>query len=342
MEWAREIVVNAGKLWADVASEDGATSLLRLEELYRRGLPAMSRVVRKRMTVNLQDFALCDARRYTAHFGISADDGATGGHQVFEVQHNGVTYLVPALALMRALFKPSPKLLHEMFGPSALERTLWLEYSGETADIVVDAKWAVASIDRQYGNWKGLLRWMISHPTARRMADSVHRHAMEGRLALDLANCEVEIVLSGIHAPGALLVTGIRILSVTPTEAPDVSLANWEPQIEPINRSWAVGKKPCEPVAISIPTHPDGTSNLTDEEWSVIGPLLGKSRARQQPFQLCRRSLFNSVLRKLSTGVPWRKCVYDSGDWRNAATAYRNWKTRGVFEQVLTFLRETR
>jgi len=342
MEWARGIVVSGGELWAEVESTNAATGLVALTELYRRGLPTGDKTVRRTVTVNFRDFSPCDARKYTDYFGIQMTKGEAGAHQVFEVQHDGKTYLVPALALMRALFMPTPKLLHEMFGPSALERTLWLDYSNGTADIVVDAKWATSSVKERHSNWQGPLRWMASRLTARRMADSVHRNAMAGRLALNLADCEAEVVLSGSQGPNAVLVTEARILSITPSEHPDLPVIGCEHRIAFLDRDWAKGRNLNKRVSTPVPSHVDGTLELTDDEWSAIGPLLAGARKRAYSYELCQRSLFDGVLRKLATGETWRNSTYKVGDWRNAATTHRTWTRRGTFEQALEVLRDMR
>lgn len=344
MEWARGIVVSGGELWAEVESTNGATSLVALTELYRDGLPTVDKTVRRTVTVNFRDFSLCDARKYTDYFGIQMTNGEAEleGHQVFEVQHQGKTYLVPALALMRALFRPTPKLLHEMFAPNALERTLWLDYSNGTADIVVDAKWATSSAKERHSNWQGPLRWMVSHHTARKMADSVHRYAMAGRLAFDPANCEVEVVFAGVQGPKALLVTEVRVLSITPAENPDLPVVGCEHRIAFLDRDWAKGRNLNKRVSAQVPSHVDGTLELTDDEWSAIGPLLAGARKRAYSYELCQRSLFDGVLRKLATGETWRNSTYKVGDWRNAATTHRTWTRRGTFEQALEVLQDMR
>lgn len=344
MEWARGIVVSGSELWAEVESTNGATGLVALTELYRRGLPTVDKTVRRTVTVNFRDFSPCDARDYKTHFEMlmSSDVAELEGHQVFEVQHQGKTYLVPALALMRALFRPSTKLLHEMFGPSVLERTLRLDRSDGVPSVIVDAKWATNSAEKRNSNWQKPLSWMFSHPTARRMADSVHRHAMRGNLTLDLADCEVEVVLSGLQKPNLMLVNEVRILSITPSEVPDILVEGDEHQIEFIDRGRTKGRKIKESISAPIPTHADGTFELTDDEWSVVDHILCGQRKRARPYRLCQRHLFDGVLRKLGTGEPWQRSTYKVGDWRNAAFAYRSWSLRGAFEQALAVLRRMR
>lgn len=342
MEWTRGIVANGGELWADVESTSRGTCLVALTELYRRGLPVIAKKVSKTLTVNFRDFSSCNARSYTDYFGIQVTEGKVRAHQVFEVKQHGRTYLVPALALMRALFKPSTKLLHEMFAPSALERTLWLDYSNGTVNIVVDAKWATSSAEERNINWQRPLGWIASHPTARRMADSVHQHAMAGHLALDLAHCEAEVVFSGVQGPKALLVTEVRILSITPSECPDLPVVGYEHKMDFLDRNWAKGRNLRKTISEQVPAHADGTFDLTDQEWAAIAPLLSEARERSRPYKLCQRSLFDGILSKLGTGESWRRSSYKVGDWRNASTSCNRWKRRGVLEQALVVLRQMR
>ena len=100
---------------------------------------------------------------------------------------------------------------------------------------------ACLRVKERHSNWQGPLQWMASHLTARRMADSVHRNAMAGRIALNLADCEAEIVLSGSQGPHAVLVTEARILSITPSEHPD--LPAWSVASIGLRSSTAIGRK---------------------------------------------------------------------------------------------------
>lgn len=147
------------------------------------------------------------------------------------------------------------------------------------------------------------------------MADSVHRHAMMGNLTLDLADCEVEVVLSGLQKPNLMLVTKVRILSIRPSEAPDILVEGDEHQIEFIDRGKTKGRKFKESVRATIPTYADGTVELTDDEWSMVDHNLCGQRKRARPSQLCQRNLFDGVLRKLGTFEPWQRSTYKVRDW---------------------------
>jgi hypothetical protein len=299
-------------------------------------------VVRRTLKVNFSDFASCDPREYPARFGGLTLDEGVSKHQVFEVLKEGQRFLVPALALMRALFRPASKLLVNMFAPNALERTCWLDNSDGEVRLVVDANWATSSAAERNSAWEGPLGWMTMHPSARRMADSVHRHAMSGSIALDLPDGQAEVVLAGMQSASAVAVTEVRILTVFPGDVPDVQDASVTSALDFMNRGWAKGRTIQQALSAEVPLSVSRNPQVTDDEWAILGPLLEGQRKKAKPYLHCQRKLFNGVLGKLTSGKAWQSCTYEVGDWRNAATAHRTWKLRGTLEQALQVLREMR
>ncbi len=342
MDWARRIVVSGSELAAEIESTDGKTQLLGLAELYRRGVPPGVKVVRRTLTVNFTDFVLRDSREYSAHFGMVLPNGHVGGHQVFEVLNEEQRFLVPALALMRALFRPSSKLLANMFAPSALERTCWLNHSEVGARVVIDAKWATSAAEERNSDWEVPLGWMATHPSARRMADSIHQHAMSGCLAIDLPKGRAEVVVAGEQSPAGIFVTEVRFLTVFPSDAPDVQGAAVASQLDFVNREWAKGRTMQNTLSAELPLSVTSNPLVTEAEWATLGPLLEGKRKRAKPYVHCQRKLFNGVLGKLASGKAWQTCAYEVGDWRNAAYAHRTWKLRGTLQQALSALSDMR
>jgi len=293
-------------------------------------VPALQAQVRKKVEVRFDEFRVCGATEYLDHFGIPAR-GDSDLHQVFEVDCEGERYLVPALVMMRALFQPTSHLLHGMFAPSALERSCRLNHVDDELTVVVDAQWAKLASVRYKSEWEAPLRWMMLHPTARKMADSVHQYAMSGLIALDLPAGTAEVVFAGV-----------RILTVTPGDVPDLPVADWAQRVDYVNRDWKAGRNMTEALSIEVPTHTDGCIELSDAEWAVVSPLLDGPRRGQRPYQLCQRTLFDGVLSKLASGKSWREASYKVGDWRNAATCYNKWNARGAFGEAMQALRSMR
>lgn len=342
MDWVHAIVVSGGELCAEVGAANGQVRLMGLTELARRGVPAVQSTVRKQLDVCFNDFSPCSADEYITHFGLQAQHEKADRHQVFEVFSGGLRYLVPALVMMRALFRPTLKLLPLMFAPSALERSCRLECAGDEICVVVDSLWTRYAETRHYSDCTGPLRWMMLHPSARRMADSVHQNAMAGLIAVDLPAGHAEVVFAGVQAASAVLVTEVRLLTVVPSDVPDLPVANVATRVNFLDRDWVEGRDMNEPLSIHVPARADGSFELSDEEWAVVSPVLEGSRKRRQPYQLCQRAMFDGVLGKLATGKSWRDSTYKVGDWRNAATSYSRWNSRGTFAEAMQALRGMR
>lgn len=342
MDWVRRIVTSGGELRAEVEAANNQVSKLVLTELARCGVPTPKALVRQKLEVRFADFNTCSAHEYLAHFGMCARAADTDLHQVFEVESDGVRYLVPALVMMRALFRPTEHLLHRMFAPSALERTCRLDCVGEELRVVVDAPWANLAAVSRNSDWEGPLRWMMLSPSARRLADSVHQYAMAGLIAMDLPDGQAKVVFAGVRGPEAVLVTEVRILTVRPSDAPDLPAADWVPRVDYINRDWLAGRNTRDSLLFEVPPRDDGGIELSNEEWAVVAPLLAGTRKVNRPYQLCQRAIFDGILGKLATGKSWREATYKVGDWRNAATSYNRWNSRGTFSEAMQALRDMR
>jgi transposase len=77
---------------------------------------------------------------------------------------------------------------------------------------------------------------------------------------------------------------------------------------------------------------------VTDEEWSVIGPLLPSERGRScRPSQDNRR-YFEGMLWIARSGSQWRLLPDEYGKWNSVFRRYRRWVATGVFDALLESL----
>jgi len=335
--YAQRIVVAGRKLAVEMLERDGGTYLAGLDELYRDGLHKTGKRQPGTLRVSFCDFREVPSAEYERNVGITSCHGSQ--HQVFELNYQGTRILIPALALMRGLFRPKSLLLARMFAPHALERfCLWYEQDGRS-EVLVEPKGWRHSAEARHGNWKDVVRWMFSHESARRMADSVHRNAMAGRLALDLPQAKVDIILTGMDVIGVICVTSVRFASLTPLEAPQQPF-NLQVPIHFFDKELLAHKASTPCIALDIPIGPAGLE-VTEKEWSALKPILVKTR-REALLTHCPRGIFNDVLNKLSSGTSWRSAQLQASDWRLAATTYRSWRVSGAFDKALAVLTASR
>jgi transposase len=76
-------------------------------------------------------------------------------------------------------------------------------------------------------------------------------------------------------------------------------------------------------------------SDLTEEEWFQIQPLLPGRKSKTS-----KREILNAILFVLRTGTQWRYLPHDFPPWQNVYDFFRRWTRRGVFARINDALRE--
>lgn len=77
---------------------------------------------------------------------------------------------------------------------------------------------------------------------------------------------------------------------------------------------------------------------LSDEEWSLIGPLLPAERGRGCRPARDNRPFFEGMMWIARTGAQWRHLPEEYGKWNSVFRRYRRWATTGVFDAMLETL----
>jgi transposase len=73
---------------------------------------------------------------------------------------------------------------------------------------------------------------------------------------------------------------------------------------------------------------------LTDEQWSVLEPLLAAVRPRApQPIRRFRRTI-EAIVWRLQNGAKWRAIPAELGPWWMAAQTFIRWSRLGVWERL--------
>jgi len=77
---------------------------------------------------------------------------------------------------------------------------------------------------------------------------------------------------------------------------------------------------------------------LSDEEWSLIWPLLPAERGRGCRPAGDNRPFFEGMMWIARTGAQWRHLPEEYGKWNSVFRRYRRWVTTGVFDAMLETL----
>ncbi|GHO97474.1 hypothetical protein KSF_075220 [Reticulibacter mediterranei] len=80
-------------------------------------------------------------------------------------------------------------------------------------------------------------------------------------------------------------------------------------------------------------------SNLTDEQWKLLEPLIPAIKPDAAFYLHERRAIVDGILYVLRSGCPWRSLPHDFPAWQTVHHYFRIWRQQGVWDQVLDALR---
>src|SRR6266571_8893343 len=70
-------------------------------------------------------------------------------------------------------------------------------------------------------------------------------------------------------------------------------------------------------------------SDLTDEEWYLIEPLVPAVNSGGRPADHGRREIVNAIFNVLRTGCQWRFLPHDLPPWKTVYPYFRTWRLDG-------------
>jgi transposase len=80
-------------------------------------------------------------------------------------------------------------------------------------------------------------------------------------------------------------------------------------------------------------------SDLTDEQWAILGPNIPPPSLEGRPPIVERREVVNAILYILCSGCPWRLLPYEFPAWQTVYSYFRRGPREGVWDRVLKVLR---
>ena len=81
------------------------------------------------------------------------------------------------------------------------------------------------------------------------------------------------------------------------------------------------------------------TTDLTDEEWQILEPLLPPEKAGGRPRKYPMREVLNGIQYVLRGGA-WRLMPHDLPQWQTAYQSFRAWRHDGTWLRIHDQLRD--
>ena len=71
--------------------------------------------------------------------------------------------------------------------------------------------------------------------------------------------------------------------------------------------------------------------DLSDEDWTLLEPLLPRSR---KSARVDHRKIMNAIFYVLRTGMPWRDLPVRYGPYTTAYNRFNRWSRRGIWKCI--------
>jgi hypothetical protein len=214
--WLKGFVRTDGVLAAVTIDKDGVEDYVATEAVSSLHLPTGSSQY-VHLHTNTCDWTVENSRRYleARRFPVESADS----HSVFSIRHDGREILIPALALIKALFKQHVSNYRYLFHPAGLELLCRPALEGGHHTIELADKMGKAP---RYGSMFELLRWIYYYPSARAMWNSVYARASNGVCSIQLPKAKIRIAVSGTSSKGGILLTAGTVTAgnIEPLENP--------------------------------------------------------------------------------------------------------------------------
>ncbi len=81
-------------------------------------------------------------------------------------------------------------------------------------------------------------------------------------------------------------------------------------------------------------------TDLTDEQWELLEPLLPKAKPGGRPRRVELREVINAIFYLLMAGCAWRLLPHDLPPWQTVYSYFRDWKRDQTWLEVNDHLRE--
>jgi putative transposase len=85
---------------------------------------------------------------------------------------------------------------------------------------------------------------------------------------------------------------------------------------------------------------PKYATDLTDDQWKIIAPLLPAPKPGGRPRSIDIREVINAIFYLLKSGCTWRLLPNDFPHWRTVYDYFNVWKKDGTWKRIHDKLRD--
>ncbi len=247
-------------------------------------------------------------------------------HQTWSFPAQGLRCVVPALALMRAVFAVGKAHFPKLFEPGSIDDICLYSMDGT---LILEERLAQTINGLPHADHlTALLRWVYSFPSARTMWSSVAVNSTSGVLGMTLPQAAVRLSLSGKQYGQNFYATKVTLLSITAHEQPYEFAASLSPDILE-NANPPLVKRRRE--------RQEPGSAMSNDEWESIRMILKCELEDSRS-----RSTFNILLAEALENTPRTAGYTESLTTHHVSYRYQTWTRSKRLEAAMSALSHLR
>lgn len=330
MELVVSMESTGGSAFAKATTKGKQAVLIAAADLSTRGLPSTDSTSRhaRQVTTDLRTWRSVDFSDYARGVGFEVAAGTQ--HTAWEFFSGQTRFVVPALALLRAMVRPNRSLFPKLFKPQSLDDICSFDSCSALGGVSMIATGLGDSRVKHQPQMVLPISWFYCFPSARQAWASVYRGATDGLLDFQLPKAIVSFRVRSRREKWVSYVTSMTTISIEAVEEPFPFASNCPRHILASARSRIPrGKNKSAPAVRPVDT---GFEPLTDDEWLAIEPILRRSKGA---IPTGTRDLFDALAWKLSEDRSWKEVAERLGCGQSwAATTLSRWKADGRWSEV--------
>jgi hypothetical protein len=319
--WLHRIERVGGRLRGCIILENGVIQSTEPTLSWQFKAPVQAKLGVSGVT-SLHQWVPADEAEYLRMAGLSPD--LAGRHDVYAFRNRTLRFLLPAVVVWKALFRPPATAFEYLFRPSGLDDLLAPVWDSDAMTVRFIPR-KIRQHEPVSIDGMSRLQWLYCFPSAREAWDSVYANALAGRIGVSLPKINANVSLRGVLVDDTFLVSDMTVGAFTPDEA-CFAWAGLQPR-EFSSKTFETGKR------LNAILKKDGLLrgrsgwDLSDEEWNAIQYLFPRG-TRGHSGDAARR-LISAVLEKLGTGTGWKLSNWKVGTPTGASSFYRNTSKSG-------------
>lgn len=339
MRWIESINWDGCNYQVIAVNAQGDKEDLPVSALHNFKFSRSSGARRIRVVTDFEAWKQVGPADYLAGMGFPED--MTSGQVVYQFEVSGKIFLVPAVVLMKGMFRPLRGMAHHLFRPQGLENAVIASLKGaeQSVGFFCAPRNDIGFNPERSESILEALSWMYCFASARRMWDSVFQWARVGTLGVDLPEAKARLVLRTSLYEGKWLVTDLTVVAVQTSESP-FAFADKHPQFIEFHKAVNMephGRKKPPKQLLALPSR-NGNWRLSNKEWAIVEGIVSSRKS----FKYSLRKIVDCILYKFGQGVAWKNLAYGKLNKPVVAAAYQRMLKDGRWDALVGALQQLR